>query len=114
HNYVVLPDDLIRGHKTITFSLWFNARTGGVIIGYQASEALSSISENFVPMLYVGEDGKLRGQLYGGYHDHMISPAVVTDGAWHHVAIVAKEIVQYLYLDGVCIGTLKGALWPMD
>ncbi|MEO3797911.1 LamG domain-containing protein [Nonomuraea sp. B10E15] len=63
------------------------------------------------PILYVGTDGRLRGQL-GELSDSGFTPitsaAPVNDGQWHHVVLTVAGEQQKLYLDGELAGELTG------
>src|SRR5262249_12323028 len=85
----------------------------GVLAGYQAN-AFPVASGNYVPVLYVGTDGKLRGEFYMGSASPITSAAAVNDGAWHHVALVASANTQSLFLDGTLVGTLAGTINHLD
>lgn len=119
---VGIPDNLIKNNVVITISAWFKTTTDGVIIGYQ-NTILPTGPSAWVPAIYVGTDGKLRGELYQGSISPIISiddpntaidESIVTDGNWHHVALVANVDTQTLYLDGVAQGTLSGTINYMD
>jgi hypothetical protein len=116
HDYVLLPDDLLRSRTTMTVSVWFNTKAaGGVILGYQNGDVLSTSKMHYVPILYVGTDGVFRGKFWvGDGTDSITGRNPVNDGQWHHVALSAKETIQNLYLDGVCIGTIDRALDHLD
>ncbi|MEV0620414.1 LamG-like jellyroll fold domain-containing protein, partial [Nonomuraea sp. NPDC050404] len=65
------------------------------------------------PVLYVGTDGKLRGQLgevRGVGFKPITSSGPVNDDKWHHVALTVSADKQRLYLDGQLVGELSGAL----
>jgi hypothetical protein len=64
-SYVKIPDNLIRNTDPITVSVSFNTSSEGIIIGCRNTEYPDNPS-NFVPVIYVGVDGKLRGELYMG------------------------------------------------
>ncbi len=59
-----------------------------------------------MPALYVGADGKLRGQFWHGSVEPMTSASAVNDNQWHHVVLSSLGTRQSLYLDGVAIGTI--------
>src|SRR5262249_19350768 len=85
---------------------------GGIIFGYQ-STAFTSFTltpGSNVPAVYVGTDGKLRGELWTGTINPITSTNVVNDGRWHHVALVGNSNTQTLYLDGGVVGSLAGTI----
>jgi hypothetical protein len=111
---VVLPNDLIREFEANeTIEAWFQTSYGGVILGYQDQAAYSSYPQSrrtYVPALYVGSDGMLYGELWNGDTDPISSGFAVTDGQWHHVALVAdgESQLESLYVDGQWAGSLEG------
>lgn len=104
-----------------TISLWFKTSiasgSDGVLASLQ-SGALPSPSNpdtttpsGYDPALYVGTDGKLRGEWYQGSSSSPItSTNPVTDGLWHHVVLSTSGTTQTMTLDGVPQGTLSGTL----
>src|SRR5206468_844501 len=69
--------------------------------------------QGWVPVLYVGTDGKL----YAGSYDvasfstfQVTSQAPVNDGQWHNVALVVDGVAKTatLYLDGQLVGSASG------
>jgi len=111
---VTLPSKAVTESSYQSIAMWFRTSTpGGVLFGY-AKDAVApgaTTSAAYVPVLYIGSDGRLRGEL--GTVDvagAMSSPAPVTDGDWHHVAIGGNGGSQQLYLDGVQVGSLNGAI----
>jgi RHS repeat-associated protein len=104
---VVLPD---RGLEwTISAEAWFKTTSSGVILGMQTS-AYPTAPSSYVPVLYVGTDGKLRGEFWMGALTPLTSAVAVTDGAWHHAVLAGASSTQKLYLDGNDIGTLAGTI----
>jgi hypothetical protein len=114
-DYILLPDEIIFAHKTLTISFWFNTKAAEIpILGYQGAEVLNAEVKTFVPIFYIGDDGRLRGKVWDGTVNSIISPKAVNDGAWHQVTLTAKESTQSLYLDGSSIGTIPGEILPLD
>ncbi|MEE6262424.1 LamG-like jellyroll fold domain-containing protein [Plantactinospora sonchi] len=111
---VQLPAKTVTESSYQSVSMWFRTSTPtGVLFGYHKDPVTSgaTTSNNYVPALYVGSDGKLYGQFWSGSAAAaMSSPEVVTDGEWHHVTLVGHGGGQRLYLDGVQVGTLTGAV----
>ncbi len=112
--YVTLPNGLIDGSEpSETLEAWFQTTGGGVILGYQSSNAEGSPS-GYVPALYVGTDGKLYGGSYDttlGAIEQVTSNAPVNDGQWHNAALVidGKAGTMTLYLDGELVGSVTGS-----
>ncbi|MGA5759772.1 polymorphic toxin-type HINT domain-containing protein [Nonomuraea bangladeshensis] len=106
-----LPDKAIaRLTDQLSLELWFKTTTSGILA--YASEAYA----DGMPMLYVGTDGKLRGQfrIVGSSGSEVISPiaspSAVTNGQWHHVVLAGSGNSQTLYLDGAALGTRTGSI----
>jgi hypothetical protein len=109
---VTLPDGMIHGSTQITVEMWFLAEpgsSGGGLIGYQ-NVVYPSGPGNWIPAIYIGTDGKLRGEYWVGSVNPITSAADVRDGQWHHVALVGASNTQTLYLDGQPVGTLAGGI----
>ncbi|THA49427.1 LamG-like jellyroll fold domain-containing protein [Streptomyces sp. A1136] len=108
-SFVQLPDLHAGSSNDKTVSLWFKTSTQapGVLFSYsdmpvKATETVG----NFVPVLYVGTDGKLNGTLRAGTDMSTIkTSSSVTDGKWHHVALAASWTAQTMWLDGNQVGT---------
>lgn len=87
-----------------SFDIWFRTSTSGIILGQETAGA------GYVPMLYVGSDGQLRGQPYwSGSNVTLTSTARVDDGEWHHAAIAYDNGTRRLYLDGQEAATATAA-----
>ncbi|MBG0831639.1 hypothetical protein HS041_28315 [Planomonospora sp. ID67723] len=103
------PDSLARLQGAASFETWFKTTGPGTVLAIGGAAGL----------LYVGNDGRLRGQLRKVQGSTPIAPitstATVTDGAWHHVVLTLTETEQRMYLDGQQAGVLIGipvAGWP--
>ncbi|GAA2707818.1 LamG-like jellyroll fold domain-containing protein [Micromonospora olivasterospora] len=111
-SYVQLPGKLVADGQYQSISMWFKTTTpNGVLFSYSA-DAISkgTTAGNYNPALYIGSDGKLRGEFWQGSATPITSNAAVTDGAWHHVVLTGAGDTQTLYLDGVAKGTLPGTI----
>ncbi|MFI6796919.1 LamG-like jellyroll fold domain-containing protein [Streptosporangium canum] len=86
----------LRGQGSV--ELWFKTTATGRIV---SSGRWSTLD----PILQVGSDGKLSAS-YQPTASPIVSPAVVNDGAWHHVTFTIAGDKQTLYLDGASVGTL--------
>ncbi|HEX5496435.1 MAG TPA: DNRLRE domain-containing protein [Mycobacteriales bacterium] len=110
-SYVVLPTKLVDSSMNLAVELWFRTTGGGVLLSYQALPfPTGNGTGGWVPILYVGTDGKLRGQFWNRVKAPFTTTGVVNDGQWHHVVLSAAVDTQTLYLDGVAQGTLAGPL----
>ena len=107
-----LPKGALKKNRDAAVEVWFKisaGQTGGPLVGYQDKE-LGSASTAGVPLLYVGTDGRLRGQFRTGTVAPMASTSLVNDNRWHHAVLSAMGSIQTLYLDGVQVGTLNAAI----
>ncbi|WP_083752044.1 RHS repeat-associated core domain-containing protein [Saccharothrix sp. ALI-22-I] len=107
---VDLPKGTVKKSRDGAVELWFKnsvTGSGGPLLGYQ-DKALGSTSTTGVPILYVGTDGKLRGQFGIGAISPITSGALVNDGKWHHVVLSSMGSTQTLFLDGAKVGELTG------
>ncbi|MFJ9785420.1 LamG-like jellyroll fold domain-containing protein [Amycolatopsis sp. NPDC101161] len=106
---MTLPDGTFRKNRDLSVELWFRTAQGGPLVGYQKSR-LTDASTSGAPLLYVGTDGKLRGQFQNGAVAPMTSAGTVTDDQWHHVVLAGSLAVQTLYLDGQKVGSANGEI----
>jgi RHS repeat-associated protein len=105
---VALPKGALKVSRDGAVELWFRiaaSQTGGPLIGYQ-DQAITGTPTTGVPVLYVGTDGKLRGQFATGTVNPITSAGTVNDNRWHHAVLSAMGSSQTLYLDGVSVGRL--------
>ncbi|GAA1380935.1 LamG-like jellyroll fold domain-containing protein [Catellatospora chokoriensis] len=114
-SYLQLPAEDVPTAGPVSMSMWFKMpagnTAGGVLYSYQAAPMSNlDAAGHWTPALYVGTDGKLRGQIWIESMTMMTSDNAVNDGKWHHVAISAASNSQALYLDGAKIGTLNSAI----
>ncbi|HEU5108464.1 MAG TPA: DNRLRE domain-containing protein, partial [Micromonosporaceae bacterium] len=103
---VDLPKGTLKKSRDAAVELWFKislTQTGGPLLGYQ-DKALAETSTAGVPILYVGTDGRLRGQFRTGTIAPITSAGTVNDNRWHHVVLSAMGSTQTLYLDGRTVG----------
>jgi hypothetical protein len=117
NGFVQLPDDLFpiplsgypAGTSPFSVELWFRTTASGVILGQQTMLPMEPRGNNdgWIPAIYVGTNG----QLYvHAFHSSpgmqpIISPRVVNDGFFHHVAATFDGSVRTVYLDGARLGT---------
>ncbi|MEU5941350.1 RHS repeat-associated core domain-containing protein [Micromonospora sp. NPDC047548] len=107
---VDLPKGTVKKARDGAVELWFKSSTtgtGGPLLGYQ-DKAIGSASTAGAPVLYVGTDGRLRGQFATDTISPITSAAAVNDGRWHHAVLSSMGATQTLYLDGVKAGELTG------
>ncbi|MFD9591983.1 LamG-like jellyroll fold domain-containing protein [Kitasatospora sp. NPDC059973] len=98
--------------------LWFRTNSTGVLLSYQSmpiGTAPNGTTDRWNPALYIGSDGKLRGQLWmGDAAPTMATAAPVNDNKWHFAVLSAdSQTSQSLYLDGSpAAGPLNGTITP--
>ncbi|MGJ6968818.1 LamG-like jellyroll fold domain-containing protein, partial [Streptosporangium sp. G11] len=94
--------------KSMSVESWFKTTNSGFIF-WAGGGSWNPASPGYgVPGLYVGTDGKLRGQLASmmdGPSTPVTSPQAVNDGQWHHAVITAGAGVTKLYVDGAAAGS---------
>lgn len=104
---------LADGQDTLSVGMWFktSAAFPGVLFSYSRDPVTTPTTPgNYVPALYIGNDGKLRGQLWTGSVGPITSSTPVNDGKWHFVALAGSLNIQTLYLDGLPIGNKSGTI----
>ncbi len=109
---VDLPRGVVKKSRDGAVELWFKAATtgtGGPLLGYQ-DKAFGTAPGRGVPVLYVGTDGKLRGQFGNAAIAPIASTGAVNDGRWHHAVLSSMGTTQTLYLDGVRVGQTTATL----
>nr|WP_281404277.1 LamG-like jellyroll fold domain-containing protein [Streptomyces roseirectus] len=113
-SHLALPDDALGSSPFASVELWFQTTKPGVLLS-QANERMEDVDPSVsqsTPLLYVGTDGKLRGQFYfpGTTWTPLTSTGAVNDGSWHHVVLSGAGTTQTLYLDGVAVGSKTGVI----
>ena len=113
--YLTLPQNLIDGVNTLSLHLWFKTTGSGVLFSTGHSTiGASSPSTGAMPVLYVGSDGKLRGQFWTGVVAPIVSSGAVNDGTWHEVDLTGATSTQSMYLDGTLVGSVSGTISNLD
>ncbi|MFI8522751.1 LamG-like jellyroll fold domain-containing protein [Streptomyces sp. NPDC085481] len=113
-SYLALADDALGSSPFASVEMWFKTTKAGVLLS-QANERMEDVDPTVsqsTPLLFVGTDGKLRGQFYypGTSWTALTSTGVVNDDAWHHVVLSGAGTAQTLYLDGKAVGSKTGAI----
>lgn len=103
-NALRLPTGLIGAFETFTLAGSFRAASPGVILGLERADG------GGLPAIYVGDDGRLRCQLFAGAPNPIVIEQPVLDGAWHSVAIVNTGILQAVYVDGELVASKPDAV----
>ncbi|MDX3657039.1 DNRLRE domain-containing protein [Streptomyces sp. ID05-26A] len=106
---VTLPQGAIKKSREVTVELWFKTAGNGPLVGAQ-NTPLGTAPDHTVPVLYVGTDGKLRGQFWHGAVDPITSTGAVNNDQWHHVVLTSTVAKQWLYLDGALVGSRTGTI----
>ncbi|MFI9388969.1 polymorphic toxin-type HINT domain-containing protein [Kutzneria sp. NPDC052558] len=112
---VTLPAGTLKKDRNIAVSLWFRTAKSGPLMALQ-NKAMGTDTPptNATPMLYIGSDGKLRGQLWTGHVAPITTGQAVNDGRWHQAVLTGAMTTQAMYLDGQLVGTLDGAINSID
>ncbi|MGW7434070.1 LamG-like jellyroll fold domain-containing protein [Streptomyces sp. NPDC054861] len=113
-SYLALADDALGSSPFASVEMWFQTTKPGVLLS-QANERMEDVDpavSQSTPLLYVGTDGKLRGQFYypGTTWTPMTSAGAVNDGNWHHIVLSGAGTSQTLYLDGTAVGSKTGSI----
>ncbi|WP_229848626.1 LamG-like jellyroll fold domain-containing protein [Kitasatospora griseola] len=95
--------------NTATVEVWFKTAKPGVIYGYQSDPTGGATPATYTPVLYIGTDGKLRGQIWNGDNTNTaVSATAVNDNTWHMADLVVGftngSYSQQLFLDGNASG----------
>ncbi|WNV89007.1 polymorphic toxin-type HINT domain-containing protein [Umezawaea sp. Da 62-37] len=106
---ITLPDGTMRKNRDLAIEMWFKTTNGGPLFGNQKAP-IDQTSAGAVPTLYVGQDGKLRGQFWNGGAHPITSTTSVNDNQWHHVVLSGSLATQTLFLDGNVVGTQAGEI----
>lgn len=111
---VQIPGSLPAGSTDdLSAEMWFRTSTPkAVLLGFQDAP-IGQTPTSWRPVLNIDGDGKLRGEFYlSGVSGAtpIVSAQTVTDNEWHHVVLTGTETTQTLYLDGVSVGELEGAM----
>ena len=112
---VKLPAGLIKKNRDLAVEMWFKTKAGGPLLGMQDTEysegsSSTPASGQSMPVLWVGTDGKLRGNFGNGKREPVTTPGMVNDDQWHHVVLSGSLGTQSLFLDGRLIGTVAGEI----
>ncbi|WP_228044363.1 LamG-like jellyroll fold domain-containing protein [Streptomyces ferrugineus] len=111
--HIAVPGSLPAGGNQLTAEMWFRTSTASaVLLGFQ-NAPLGQTPTSWRPVLNIDGSGRLRGEFYlSGVSGAtpIVSPQAVTDNEWHHVVLSADGTTQSLYLDGVKVGSLDGAI----
>jgi RHS repeat-associated protein len=113
-SYLQVPanEQIVSGPGSV--QMWFQVpagNTAGGVLWDEMNTALGTSPTNWVPGLYVGTDGMLRGAFWtGSVSNQILSSSPVNDGKWHMVTLTTSGSDESLYLDGQLLGTLPDTL----
>ncbi|HET6532887.1 MAG TPA: LamG-like jellyroll fold domain-containing protein [Actinoplanes sp.] len=115
---VDLPKGIIKRSRDTAVELWFKVtgtQTGGPLLGYQ-DKAVDAAPTTGVPLLYVGTDGRVRGQFKttSATPNPIVVGPDIRGNSWHHVVLSVSADVQTLYLDGQHIASKAVADGVLD
>ena len=121
-NTVQLPSGLVTNNSgNLTIEITFQTTDAGILFGYQDAPISTAYTPtpyvapaNFVPGIFINDYGYLEAELYNGKIDPIVSSTRVNDGAVYTAELVVTGNEQQLFLDGQLVGTLGGAVEPMD
>ncbi|MGI8336252.1 ricin-type beta-trefoil lectin domain protein [Actinomadura scrupuli] len=104
-SFLTLPQPLGASQQAATISLSFQAKPGsaGILLSTadSASDGSPQASNNTMPVMYIGTDGRLYAQLWAGHVLPMTSAFPVNDGQWHTATLTlnGQTHEQILYVD---------------
>ncbi|MCE7006676.1 DUF6531 domain-containing protein [Kibdelosporangium philippinense] len=105
-----MQDGVVRKSRDLAVELWFKTSGSGVLLGYQKEDITGPVQGGHTPALYVGTDGRLYGQFADGTTNPIRSAGTVNDNRWHHVVLSGSVAKQWLYIDGIQVGTKDGVI----
>lgn len=107
---VRIPNSMIASRPK-TIEIWFKGSAGnGCLFGIQNAQ-YPSVPTEFVPILYVDSNNKLRAAIWNGTTAlYVVSTPSVNDNVRHHAVMVIDETSFSLYLDGSLVGTTSGTM----
>ncbi|MBB5132453.1 RHS repeat-associated protein [Thermocatellispora tengchongensis] len=96
--------------ESLSVEAWFKTTGPGFIFWAGQGEWDPAEPRPGAPGLYVGTDGKLRGQMtVASWWGEPLAPVTsqnrVDNGQWHHAVITVADGVTTLYVDGAVAGT---------
>jgi RHS repeat-associated protein len=111
--YIQVPASLADEGAYMSVSLTFkSSATGRVLLSESAAPVTSGTTAGaYLPVLYIGSDGKLLGG-FSASGAPMSSTWSVNDGNWHNVVLTASGNQQVMYIDGAQAATKSGQVSP--
>ncbi|MGI5505356.1 polymorphic toxin-type HINT domain-containing protein [Lentzea sp. CA-135723] len=111
-SFVKLPAGLIKKNRDLAVEMWFKTTSGGPLLGMQHYEFKQDATPSTpqMPVLWVGTDGKLRGNFWNGKAEPITTTGTVNNDQWHHVVLSGSVGTQSLFLDGELVNTALGEI----
>ena len=93
----------------LSFSVWFDTTSSGVIFGQDAGVLPPGASGGYVPAIYVDTNGDVRASMFwhGATSYQIVSSTPYNDGKWHNLVDTYNNGVETLYIDGSNIGSIS-------
>ena len=109
-NNIRLPDSMVATSTVGTFELMFKTSGSNFPLLSWNTNAYPGTGGSYVPVLYVGQDGKLRGEQWIGSLAQITTSQVVNDNQWHQVVLAFGGGSHSMYLDGAYVGNVNGTI----
>ncbi|MEU3660967.1 LamG-like jellyroll fold domain-containing protein [Streptomyces sp. NPDC032940] len=109
--HIDIPGSIAAGSTDLSAELWFKTSDPSAVLMSFQDAPIGQTPTSWHPVLNIDGNGKLRGEFFvAGGATPIVSAQSVTDGKWHHAVLTAAGTTQYLYLDGVKVGSGTGTL----
>jgi hypothetical protein len=107
NDYISVPSNFITwdGGQPITIMMWFRGTSQGIILGQQGSEIPNTLTNGYVPAVYVDSNNNLRISVFwhGGANLSYDTGLNVTDGVWRQLTVTYDGISESIYINGSLI-----------
>ena len=107
--HIAVPPGPLRT-STRSYSLWFKTSSSGVLLS-KSSAASGTTPTSFVPIMYVGTDGRLRAGM--SPTKQITTSTSVANNTWHRAVLNVTPESLDLVVDGVLVGTVASP-WTDD
>ncbi|MEU3086606.1 LamG-like jellyroll fold domain-containing protein [Streptomyces massasporeus] len=111
--HIEIPGSVPSGASELSAEMWFRTSNDSAVLMSFQNAPVGEKPTSWRPVLNIDGAGKLRGEFYlagASGATPIVSSQTVTDSKWHHVVLSADGTTQTLYLDGVKVGSLNGAI----
>jgi hypothetical protein len=97
---------LTNSTDSLAVEAWFKttSTTGGRIVGFSSSS--TGLSSNYDRHIYLDPDGHVSFGAWPSYASVVATGGAYNDGQWHQVVGNLGPSGQYLYIDGLLVGSL--------